>query len=253
MRHPIFGLLLTCIVFSASANRFTCQRLYFRGGLTAATAEDAPTASFSDKNPNSNPLTLSKRMATVPPRATETLSFPKKREDDAADSAPMFRTGETDEKERPSVAKRGRGEGRSLRQDDGLDDEAPESETPVLLESSFLTPVRPVFAGFPCSLGDQTIREHLNETTRTWRISRSLLDDVEDDIQVIVNCTKPSDVLSFSSKRRIRPSSRVVIAWPLTLTSTVDNSEVEEGVFPRSEVKAVFTCPNRRAGVFLVK
>ena len=252
MRHPFFGLLLTCTVFSASANKFTCQRVYYRGGLTTTTAEDAPTASFLGKNPNSNPSTLSEGISLAP-GATEIPSSPTRHEDDAADSALPFRTGETDEKERPSVARRGRGKGRSLRQDDGLDDETPESEIPVLLENIILTPVRPVFAGRPCSLSDQTIGEHLNETTRTWRINRSLLGHVEDDIQVIINCTKPGDVLSFSSKRRIRPSSRIVIPWPLTLTAPVSSFELEEGVFPRSEAKTTLTCPNRREGVFFVK
>ena len=126
-------------------------------------------------------------------------------------------------------------------------------QTHVLLENSSLTQVFPVLTGLPCSLSEQTIGDHLSVETRTWNIDRSLLGHVEDDIQVIVNCTKPGDVLSFRVKRRIRPPSRIVIPWALTLSSTVDSSEIDEGVFQRSEVKTTFTCPNRREGVFLVK
>ena len=253
MRHTLLGLLLICIVFGASANKFASRTFYIRRALTTTTADDAPAESFSGKKPNSNPSTLWEKMTSATPRVTETLSFPTRHEDDAADSSPTFRTGETDEKERTSVAKRGRSESRSLRQDDGLDDEAPESETLPLLENSFLIQVPFVFTDFPCWLTKRSLEEHLNETTRTWHINRSILDDVEDDIQVIINCTKPGDVLSFSSQRRIRPSSRIVIPWPLTLTAPVSSSDVEEGVFPLSEAKALFTCPNRREGIFFVK
>ena len=251
MRRRLLGLLLTCVVFRTNASACSCPTHHLRRAVAAATAEDASAECVFCESSAANPSTVSEMTPSALPRATKTASFPTKREDEAAHSSLASQTSMAAEEERLSVAVRGRSEGRSLRQNDGLDDEAPDSEILVLFENTFLTPILPV-SGLPCSLSKRTLRKHLNETTRTWRISRSLLDEVEDDIQVIVNCTRPGDVLTFTA-RRIRPSSRVVIPWPLTLTASVDSFEVEEGVFPRSGAKATFTCPNRREGVFLVK
>ena len=253
MRRPRFlGMLLTCVMLGTDASKFTCSKFPLRRGLTAEMAEDAPTACSSDGISTSNPSAVSERTALAPLRATKTASLPTRHEDEAADLFPASQASNAAKKKRPSVAGRGRSWGRSLRQDEGQDDEIFASET-LLIQKTFLTPVLLVFADISCSLSERTIREHLNETTRTWRISRSLLDDVEDDIQVIVNCTKPGDVLTFGPRRRIRPSSRIVIPWPLTLTAPVSSFELEESMFPLSDTKMTFTCPNRGEGVFLVK
>ena len=253
MRHLFIGLLLTCVVFSANVNDFAGRRFWLRRALTAATTEDASTAAFSDDNANSNPSALPGRTSSAPARGTNTASFPTKREEKAADWHRTFRTSKTAKKERLSVGVRGRSEGRSLRYDDDFEEGAPASTTSALFASALLKPLLLVLAGLPCSLSERTLEEHLNETTRTWRISRSLLDDVDNDIQVIVNCTKPGDVLTFSPERIIGPSSRIVIPWSLTLTAHVSSSALEGGVFPRSDEKAVFTCLGRGEGVFLVK
>ena len=253
MRRIFVGLLLTCAVFSANANDFAGRRFSLGRALTAATAEDASTASFSGTNPNSNPSALPGRTSSAPTRRTKTASFPTKREEEAADSPPTSQLSQTTEKEHASVVGRSRSESRSLRQDDGLENEASPSETLTLFENALLTPVLLVLAVLPCSLSERTLKRHLNEATRTWLVSHSLLDDVENDIQVIINCTKAGDVLAFSPERSIRPSSCVVIPWPLTLSATVENAELEEGVFPTSVEKATFTCPRENEGVFLVR
>ena len=254
MRRRLLGLLLTCVMFRTTASALlTSSKPGPRRALAASTAKGASTSFISCEISASNPSSLSEKMTSVPPHATKTADFPTKQEDEATSSSLASQTSMALEKDRPSLDLGGRSASRSLLQDDGLNDEAPLSEILAVSENSFLTPVLLVFTGLPCSLNKRILKEHLNETTRTWRINRSLLDDVENDIQVIVNCTKPGDVLTFSPKRRIRPSSRIVIPWPLTLTAPVNSSKLEEGVFPRSDSKATFTCPNRREGVYLVK
>ena len=253
MRRRFLALLLTWAMLGADASKFACPKSHLRRGLAAETSEDASAVLFSGGVSASNPSELSETTTSAPAQATNTASFSTRHEDEAADPSPTSQMSVTGEKERPSVAGRGRSQGRSLKQDDRQDDEAPESETTSVCENSFLTPMLLVLADLPCSLSAERLDLHLNETTRTWRINRSLLDDVKGDIQVIVNCTTPGDVLSFSPKRRIRPSSRVVIPWPLTLTAPVDSSNLEEGVFPRSDAKAIFTCPSEGEGVFLVR
>ena len=253
MRRRFLALLLTWAMLGADASKFARPKSHIRRGLAAETSEDASAARSLDGVSTSNPSALSETTAPAPTQATKTSSFPTRHEDEAADPSPTSQMSVTGEEERPSIADRGRSQGRSLKQDDGQDDEALESKTTSVCENSFLTPMVLVFAGLPCSLSERTLKEHLNAETRTWRISPSLLADVEDDIQVIVNCTRPGDVLTFSPRRRFRPSSRIVIPWPLTLTAPVNSSEVEEEVFPLSDSKATFTCPNRKEGVFFVK
>ena len=252
MRRRFFGLLFSCLMFGANASEFACPTFKLRRALPAATAEDALIACFSGETSTPDLSALSERKTSAQHRATKPAPSQIRHPHSRSPSAES-QTSKGAEKERPSVGVRDRSDGRSLRQDDGLDDEASPSEIPALFENALLTPVLLVLTDLPCSLSKRTLEEHLNEATRTWRINRSILNDVENDIQVIINCTRPGDVLTFSPRRRIRPSSRVVIPWPLTLTAAVDSSELEEGVFPRSDAKATFTCPNRREGVFLVK
>ena len=252
MRRRFFGLLLTCLILGTNGKEFACPTFKLRRVLAAATAEDALTACFSGETSTPDLSALSERAASEKRLATKPASSQIRYPHSTAPSA-ASQTSEGAEVERSSVGVRDRNEGRSLRQDDGLDDEASPSETLTLFENALLTPVLLVLTGRPCSLSKRTLEEHLNEATRTWRINRTILNDVEDDMQVIINCTKAGDVLTFIPERRIRPSSRIVIPWPLTLTAPVSSSELEEGVFPRSDAKATVTCPNRRQGVFLVK
>ena len=104
-----------------------------------------------------------------------------------------------------------------------------------------------------CSLRRVDIRRYLNESSRTWMIDDDALDEIDSDLQSLVNCTKAGDALLFNSTRRIRPSTRVVLPWPLTLSAFVEHADLKEGVFPTSAEKATFTCPRKNEGLFLVR
>ena len=121
MRRRFLVLLLTLVVFAASATAFVCRRFYLSRALAAETAEDASTTYVSTKILNSEPFAVSERKASAPPSAKESASFPTKHSHSTAPPL-TSKTRETAKKERPSVAGRGRSESRSLRQDDGRDD-----------------------------------------------------------------------------------------------------------------------------------
>ena len=242
MRCRLLGLLSTCVLlFGAKANAFACPKIHLRRPLTAATAEDVSTARSSGEVLTSSPSAFSESTASAPPRATKTASSSTRHEYEAVNPSRTSQTSKAAEEGRSSVAGRGHSQSRSLRQDDSQDDEARASETPAVCENDLLTPVRLVL-GRPCSLNEQIVKEHLNETTRTWSISSALVNAPGVSIQGIIDCTKPEDVLSFAVMR-VWASPRIVISWPLTLTGPEDSSYA----------KTTFICANTRDGVFFVK
>ena len=156
MRHTFVGLLLICVVFKTAANQFELRRFYLRPPLTTAATKYALTEVFFDRTPNSSPSTHAERTPSVPLRATKTVSFPTRYEDDAADASSAFQTRGTTEKERLSVAKRSRSEGRSLRQDDGLNDEALTSEAPAIYVTERFLDASSLGLGRPSLFAEQT-------------------------------------------------------------------------------------------------
>ena len=137
MRRTFLGLLLTFVVFSTNAGEFTCRRSHLSRALAAETAEETSTISFSAKTSTSHPFARSERKASEPPGAKESASFPTKHSHSTAPPL-TAKTREAAEKEHPSMAGRGRDEGRSLRQDDVSGDEATTSEAPWCLRELFL-------------------------------------------------------------------------------------------------------------------
>ena len=163
MRHPFFGLLLTCVVFSANANRLAYPNFHLRRLPAAAKAKNASPTSLSGNTLTSNPSARTERTAFVLPRVRKTVSFPTKHEEESADWSAASQTSKTAEEQRPSAGVRHRSDGRSLRQNDGLDDEALASEALAVFESALLKPLLLVLASLPCCLSKRILEEHLNE------------------------------------------------------------------------------------------
>ena len=108
-------------------------------------------------------------------------------------------------------------------------------------------------AGFECSLRNRQINRYLEEGNRTWRIDDSALDELENDLQSIVNCTQEGDVVLFDVSGRIRLASRVTIPWSLTLGANTNSTDAAEVVTAKGPRKATFRCPRRNEGVFFVR
>ena len=108
-------------------------------------------------------------------------------------------------------------------------------------------------AEFECTLPNRVLGGLLDEATRTWLIDDDALDEVENDLQSIINCTREGDVVLFDVARSIRPVRRVTIPWNLTLSANTESADLGGGVFPRTRAKATFRCPSRNEGVFFVR
>ena len=97
------------------------------------------------------------------------------------------------------------------------------------------------------------MRRYLDAETRTWRVDDDVLEAIDSDLQVIVNCTAEGDTLLFDVSGAVRPSARVIIPWSLTISSATEETQRGDGLYPQSRTKIPFTCPRKGEGVFLVR
>ena len=108
-------------------------------------------------------------------------------------------------------------------------------------------------ADFECSLRNRQINRYLDTDTRTWRIDDSALDQLENDLQSVVNCTQEGDIILFNVSEPVRPARRVTIPWNLTLSADTDSTDPVDDLFPRARNKAILTCPEENVGVLFVR
>ena len=99
---------------------------------------------------------------------------------------------------------------------------------------------------YPCNLSRRDIRALLDRDSRTWIVTDATLQD--HDIQDIVNCSQEGDAISLQMTERIRPQSRIVIPWQLTIGQLAD----EQGTRDTSDLKTSITCPPND-GLFLIQ
>ena len=85
----------------------------------------------------------------------------------------------------------------------------------------------------------------LDRETRTWRLTESALREY--DIQEIIDCTSEGDVVSLETSDVIRPRSRIVIPWQLTIGRQIDGGDRDT-----HDVKTRLTCPSDE-GIFLIR
>ena len=87
---------------------------------------------------------------------------------------------------------------------------------------------------------------------KTWLVDDEVLKEIDNDLQIIINCTQEGDVVSFNATDVIKPSSLVTIPWQLTISSyTKDNSGRHD--YRRSKTRTIFKCPQENTGLFLVQ
>ena len=97
------------------------------------------------------------------------------------------------------------------------------------------------------------MRRYLDAATRTWRIDDVVLEAIDSDLQVIVNCTAEGDTLVFDVSGVVRPAARVTIPWNVTISAATGRTRSVEGLYPRAARKASITCSVEGEGVFLVR
>ena len=88
---------------------------------------------------------------------------------------------------------------------------------------------------------------------RTWLVDDDVLEQIDNDLQMPVDCTKQGDVLAFNVTGVVRPSSPVTIPWQLTLTTQVSGVDSKDAVSQSSTTKTRFTCPHKNTGLFFIQ
>ena len=108
-----------------------------------------------------------------------------------------------------------------------------------------------------CLLSGQQRRSYFDEDSRTWRITDHVLDEIKDDLQAIINCTRLDDVVQFDVSTHIRPAARVFIPWSLKLGTRGREADVErlDSGPARTDAprRTVFSCPRKNEGLFIVR
>ena len=96
------------------------------------------------------------------------------------------------------------------------------------------------------------MQDYIDAETRTWRIDDDVLEAIDSDLQVIVNCTAEGDTLLFDVSDVVRPRARVTVPWNLTITSATGRTRHLDAPNQRTR-KASIACPGKDEGVFLVR
>ncbi len=107
-------------------------------------------------------------------------------------------------------------------------------------------------ADFKCPLTRQEKERYTTLDGRKWLINDAVLEEVDNDLQMIINCTQEGDVVSFDVMDVIKPSSLVTIPWQLTIDTHVEDHSGSDSS-PRPMAKTRFTCPRKNSGLFLVQ
>ena len=104
-----------------------------------------------------------------------------------------------------------------------------------------------------CHLSKARRRRYLKAKTREWLLNSTVLDEIENDLQLVVNCSRPGDVLLLDTSKTIRPPSRTVISWPLTISGYVWGGKQDDVEISASEKRTVITCPQMNEGLFSLR
>ena len=93
----------------------------------------------------------------------------------------------------------------------------------------------------------------MDVVSRTWRVTDTVLDDIDNDLQRLVDCTEEDDTILFDVTGMIALANRVTIRWPLTISADIEDRELIDGVFPEAPRRGTVVCPRENEGIFLVK
>ena len=96
------------------------------------------------------------------------------------------------------------------------------------------------------------VLEILDEPSRTWRVNKEALKNVENDLQAIVNCSEEGDTILLDVDGALRLSRRVTLPWRLTLSGNVRDPRHRDSVFPEARRKQRISCPRDDEGAFFV-
>lgn len=81
------------------------------------------------------------------------------------------------------------------------------------------------------------------EESGTWFVDDSILEALDNDLQLIVRCTEDGDTVLFQSSQVIKPQRTVTISWNLTFSTEPDSELLSQGTITETESKVRFQCP----------
>ena len=96
------------------------------------------------------------------------------------------------------------------------------------------------------------IRDYLDANTRTWTVNEKVMNALENDLQIIVECTNAADTI-FLELPEIQLADRVVISHELTIRGMNRNAHLSDESARLASGKTVIRCPPQNRESFLLK
>lgn len=82
-----------------------------------------------------------------------------------------------------------------------------------------------------------------DRSSRLWTVDDSILEELLNDVQLIINCTTEGDTVVFNTRDIIKPRSTLQLLWNLTLTVKLPDIRESNGT-SISDSMVWFTCPD---------
>lgn len=100
-----------------------------------------------------------------------------------------------------------------------------------------------------CELTQNQIDDVYDESNGIWTLNTEFIeDDLENDIQLIVDCASVGDTIMFDVATTIQPESTIAVTTAdLTFTGYTDDTTIKDEIFPESDSKVTFTCPENKS------
>ena len=106
---------------------------------------------------------------------------------------------------------------------------------------------------FECALTGTRLLERIRVGRSGWRVDDSIMLRLRNDLQMVVNCTRPGDTIALNTTHPTRLATRVVVPWSLTFNTDIDAVVLDEDILQQSRRKARLSCPGESEGLFLVR
>lgn len=104
-----------------------------------------------------------------------------------------------------------------------------------------------------CKLSDDDIDKLYDKTKKIWMLTDSYISNkLNNDIQLVVDCAYERDYILFNTGKLIIPNDTITINKNIVFTYFIDETDYENGVFPETKQKSIFTCPEDKA-IFDIK
>ncbi len=107
---------------------------------------------------------------------------------------------------------------------------------------------------FECALRGSPLLARIRVGQRGWRVDDSIMFRLRNDLQMIINCTRPGDTIALNTTHTTRLATRLIIPWSLTFNTDIGAVDFDEDIIlQQSRRKAHLSCPGENEGLFLIR